>query len=132
MKPVKLLLDENLSPKVSEALGSAGVDVCHARDRDLLGASDAEVLDRAFTEDRVLVTSNVEDFAKLARARELHCGIVLVEDGQLLRHEQLDVVRRAIEAIEQHGDMANTILRIARDGTFELGTSWPPSRTEGG
>jgi predicted nuclease of predicted toxin-antitoxin system len=86
---VKLLLDENISPKVAEILcREDGIDVCHLRDRGGLGTPDHEVLDLAFAEDRVLVTSNVADFVKLARARELHPGIVLVEEGGLRRDEQ--------------------------------------------
>jgi len=30
---------------------------------------------------------------KLARARELHSGVILVEDGDLVRDEQLGVLR---------------------------------------
>ena len=79
---VKLLLDENLSPKVAETLSKEdGVDICAVRDRGMLEASDDEVLDRAFEEDRILVTANVCDFEKLAHARELHAGIVLLEQG---------------------------------------------------
>jgi predicted nuclease of predicted toxin-antitoxin system len=52
-----------------------GLDACHVRERGLLGATDAEVLERAFSEARVFVTKNVGDFAKLANARELHAGI---------------------------------------------------------
>jgi len=58
-----------------------GVDVCAVRDRGMLEASDDEVLDKAFEEDRVLVTANVCGFEKLAHARELHAGIVLLEQG---------------------------------------------------
>ena len=67
---VRLLLDENRSPKVAEALAKEdGIDACHVRDRNMLAASDHEVLERAFAEDRILVTANVDDYAKLARAR---------------------------------------------------------------
>jgi predicted nuclease of predicted toxin-antitoxin system len=45
------------------------------RDRGLLGARDHPVLEAAFAEDRVLATSNVDDFVKLARTREVHPGI---------------------------------------------------------
>lgn len=70
---VKLLLDENLSPQVADRLCKEdGIDACGVRDRGLLEATDAEVLDRAFAEDRILVTKNVDDFDKLARSRELH------------------------------------------------------------
>jgi predicted nuclease of predicted toxin-antitoxin system len=68
---VKLLLDENLSPAAAVALNAGGIDACHVRDRGILGATDHEVLERAFLEDRILVTSNVDDFVKLARAREI-------------------------------------------------------------
>ena len=64
---VKLLFDENVSPAVAEQLARIdGLDACHVRDRGLLAATDAEVLERAYDEDRILVTANVADFLKLA------------------------------------------------------------------
>jgi len=80
----------------------------------------------SFTEDRILVTSNVNDFVKLARARELHAGIVLVEDGGLLRDEQLAVVRRAVVALSAEGDLVNRVLRIWQDDTVVF-EDIPPS-----
>ncbi|HEV3188988.1 MAG TPA: DUF5615 family PIN-like protein [Polyangiaceae bacterium] len=115
---VKLLLDENVSPMVAETLRKEdGVDAVHVRDRGLLGALDHTVLEAAFAEDRVLVTSNVDDFVKLARARELHPGIVLIEDGGLFRAEQLQVVRKAIAALGGQRDLVNRVLRIWLDGS---------------
>lgn len=84
----KFLLDEKLSPAAAVALTADGIDAYHVRDRDILGATDQELLDRAYQEDRVLVTSNVDDFDKLARAREIHAGIVMIERAGLLRDEQ--------------------------------------------
>ena len=79
---VKLLMDENISPRVAMRLRTEdGVDACAIRDRGLLEATDAEVLERAFVEDRLLVTKNVRDFEKLVRSREIHAGIILVEAG---------------------------------------------------
>lgn len=124
MSHVKLLLDENLSPSVAVALCRDGLDVAHVRDRGLNGATDAEVLSKAYEEDRILVTANVGDFEQLARAHEVHPGIVLVEDGDLLRDEQAEITRRAIAAIaaeHQAGrDMVNRVLRISRDGDPRL------------
>ena len=83
----------------------------------MTGATDAEVLERAYEEDRILVTANVGDVEKLAKARDLHGGIVLVEDGALLRDEQEAVIRRAVAAITAEyavgRDMVNRVLRIA-------------------
>jgi len=119
---VKLLVDENLSPKVAEVLRRDGIDACSVRDRGLLEATDPEVFARAFAEDRVVVTVNVCDFEKLASACELHAGVILIECGDLLRDEQVEVVRHAVTAIAQRGDMVNAVLRVAIDGsmTFEV------------
>jgi predicted nuclease of predicted toxin-antitoxin system len=117
---VKLLLDENISPKVAAELARVdGIDACHVRDRGLLAASDAEVLDCAFVEDRILVTANVADFVKLARARDVHPGIVLFENGALLRAEQLRLVRLAVVALTTL-DMVNKAFWIMADGTTRV------------
>ena len=116
---MRLLLDENLSPRVAETLAREdGLDVCHVRDRGMLSAEDSEVLERAFEEDRILVTANVADFERLAHARELHAGIVLIENGVLSREEQLIVLRRVVETLTEAGDLVNHVLRVAEDGTL--------------
>jgi predicted nuclease of predicted toxin-antitoxin system len=115
---VKLLLDENLSPKVAEILCKEdGVDACHVRDRGLLAATDGEVLERAYAEDRVVVTCNVGDFVKLARARDLHPGVILLEDGGMARDEQLIALRRGLEILRGERELVNRVLRIWLDGT---------------
>jgi predicted nuclease of predicted toxin-antitoxin system len=114
---VKLLLDENLSPRVAEILRNEdGLDAVHIRDRGLLEATDPEVLERAYAEDRVLATKNVDDFVKLARARELHPGIILLEQGDLVRAEQLRVLRAAVVALQGERDLVNRVLRVWADG----------------
>ncbi len=124
---MKLLLDENISPKVAEELArKGGLDACHVRDRGLLAATDAEVLERAYDEDRVLVTANVGDFLKLARARDVHPGIVLLEDGALPRAEQLRLLRLAAAAISQLGDLLNKVVWVAADGSMRVEDIPPP------
>lgn len=114
----KLLLDENISPKVAEALREDGVDAVGVRDRGLLEASDAVVFKRAFDEDRIVVTKNIGDFEKLAQTSDLHCGVVLLEKGDMLRDEQLATIRSAVAAIARRGDMINTVLWVATDGVM--------------
>lgn len=125
MNPPKLLLDENLSPAIALTLSQEGFDVAHVRDRGLLQASDVVVFARALQEDRILVTSDVDDFARLARAAPVHAGLVLFEDGGLLRAEQLRLVREAVALIASElsagREMVNRVLRIWSDSshTFE-------------
>lgn len=118
---MKFLLDEDLSPKVAESLRAEDwVDAVHLRDRGLLGASDVEVLQRAFDEDRILVTANVKDFQRLARAQELHPGIVLFLYGALSRNEQLALMRKAMaeiaEELSEERGMVNRVLEIEANG----------------
>lgn len=124
---VKFLLDENVSPKVGEELARIDcLDACHVRDRGLLSATDAEVLQCAYDEDRILVTANVADFLKLARAREMHPGIVLLEDGAVPRTEQVRLIRIVVGAIAELGDLVNKVLWIAADGSTRLQDVPPP------
>jgi len=46
------------------ALAADGIDAWHVRDRGLEGTTDHELLDRAYEEDRILVTLNVGDFPR--------------------------------------------------------------------
>jgi predicted nuclease of predicted toxin-antitoxin system len=123
--PLRLLIDEDLSPTVAQTLRETdGLDAVAVRDRGKLAATDREVMELAYAESRILVTANVADFASLAAARELHPGIVLLVEGDLLRGEQLAVTRHAIALIEVEAeagrDMVNRVLRIALDGTHNF------------
>lgn len=121
VNPPKLLLDENLSPSIALTLSREGFDVVHVRDRGMLRATDAEVFARAFAEDRIVVTSNCDDFAKLARANTVHVGLVFFEDGGLLRDEQLRLTREALGHLADETaagrDLVNRVLRIWSDST---------------
>lgn len=117
---VKLLLDENPSPSAAVALFAADIDACHVRDRGILGATDHEVLERAFLEDRILVTSNVDDFVKLARVREIHAGIVLIERAGLLRDEQIELIRQVAAKLVEHGAMINELLHVDEHGSMRF------------
>ena len=70
----------------------------------------------------MLVTSNVDDFVRLARAVQVHPGLVLIEQGSLLRDEQMEVVRRALALVDAElaggEDMVNRLLRIWADLTY--------------
>jgi len=112
----KLLLDENLSPWVGVQRRQEERDVVHIRDRGILGDPDHAVLAKAFDEDGILVTANVGVFRKLAGARELHAGMVLVEDGGLNRAEQLEVLQRILVALDAEDDLVNRVLTVKLDG----------------
>jgi predicted nuclease of predicted toxin-antitoxin system len=117
---LKLLLDENISPKVGEQLRTDGVDAVGVRDRGLLQAEDRVVLARAFVEERVLVTKNIDHFEKLANARAIHAGIVFLEDGAMNRDQQLRVIRLVVNHLKNEPDLVNRVLRVSTDGTMNF------------
>lgn len=124
-KRMKFLIDEDISPSVALILCERLlVDAVAVRDRGLLGVSDKEVLEYAFNEDRIVVTANIKDFEKFAKATEVHAGIVFIVEGDLLRDEQIKICFAAVEFIQQElvagRDMINRVLYISIDGTKKL------------
>lgn len=73
---MKLLLDENISPLVAEALRLEGYDALHVRETGLKGRADQEILTFAKKEGRALVTLDA-DFADVRRfPLGSHTGII--------------------------------------------------------
>ena len=120
---MRLLLDENVSPKIVRALSKAGHNVYHVRDRGLRGRADHVIWRRAIDESRVLVTINARDFVRLAKREELHGGLITFP-SRLTPDEQLAQIVRAIARfdadIAQGRDSLNRWLDIGDDGTIEV------------
>jgi predicted nuclease of predicted toxin-antitoxin system len=75
---VRLLIDANLSPRVVPALLAAGHDSAHVFDVDLTDASDALILQRADDDDKVIVSSDTDFGALLARQQRSKPSFVLL------------------------------------------------------
>jgi predicted nuclease of predicted toxin-antitoxin system len=116
----RLLLDENISPGIAQVLQQEGIDVCGLRDRGLLGKHDSVILEWAFADDRMVVTKNVKDYEALASERELHAGLVLLEDGTLDADAQLLTIQRVLRLLEKERDLINRAVRVGRNGTITL------------
>ena len=79
----KLLADENLHSDVVAELRSRGFDVLSVYEEGLRGATDAELLQLAFRENRVVVTHD-SDFGTLAiLAGEPVVGILYLRPGHI-------------------------------------------------
>jgi predicted nuclease of predicted toxin-antitoxin system len=108
---MKFIIDEDLSPRVARYLCQEFCfDAIAVRDRGLLGATDCEVLDYAFDEERILVTANIRDFEKLAANAEIHAGIVLMQDGDLLAAEQIELMAMVVRVLQSEIDLGNDLI----------------------
>ena len=75
---MRLLLDNNLSPKLVEPLVAAGHDVAHVGDRGMASADDPSVLALAAENRRVLVSADSDFGTLLARTNATSPSFVLV------------------------------------------------------
>ena len=124
---MRLFVDENLSPRLVSVGHDRGYDATCARDRNLLGASDTEILDFCVGEDRVCVTNNTDDFRELVGNLDLHPGLIVLPN--ITRESQLKLLARALELIEQRAEaarhvpralMVNHVLEVDETGACEL------------
>lgn len=57
---MKFLIDNALSPVLSEALRAAGYDSMHVRDYQMQAAADVDILARAIVEERIVVSADTD------------------------------------------------------------------------
>ncbi len=75
---MRLLLDANLSPRLAVALPTAGYDVTHVADLDLLAAPDSVIFDRAVDDGYVVVTADTDFSMLLALRRASSPSVILL------------------------------------------------------
>ena len=79
---MKLCLDEDISPRVSEILKKMGMDAVSAHETSMLEASDEQQLSYAAAEGRAMVTRNRDDFITLTvqffEALKPHKGLIIL------------------------------------------------------
>ena len=110
---MKLLLDENLSPRLMEVLRDRYPDVVHVRDVGLASANDDEVWNFAASNARMIVTKDA-DFNQRAflmgpppKVIWLRVGNATTSEiAQLLSQHDSDIL-----AFEQDGDAALLALK---------------------
>jgi predicted nuclease of predicted toxin-antitoxin system len=106
---VRLLLDEHYSPILAEQLRAAGHDVVSVQEReDVRSLEDRQLLMKAASEGRAVMTEDAKDFIPLVReaaaAGERHFGLILTSSRSLSRrkHAVGDVIRRLDEFLTEH------------------------------
>jgi len=74
---MRFLVDNALSPVVAEALWQAGHDATHIRQYGMEASPDSQVLARAASEDRVLVSADADFGAILAARNQAKPSLIL-------------------------------------------------------
>lgn len=97
---MKLLLDENLSPRVARMLQLAGHDVAHVTEVGLGNTDDAEILTAAAGQGRAIVTADT-DFGALLAARGTSSPsvVMLRSSDHLTPDEQARLIVTVLERV---------------------------------
>jgi predicted nuclease of predicted toxin-antitoxin system len=83
--PIRILLDEHLSPTIAHQLATLGFDIVCARDRGLANrrVQDWQILDWCSEQQYAVCTMNAADYEREHERRRArngsHCGILIVE-----------------------------------------------------
>ena len=98
---MKLLLDENLPPRLARLLNDAGHDAVHVRDLDAAGSSDPQIIALALADGRTIVSADTDFGALLASTGATAPSIVLVREVVDRRPAELaELLTMCIEELE--------------------------------
>lgn len=78
--PIRIHLDENVNLAIARGLRLRAIDVMTTQEAGLLGASDAEQMNFAHGENRVIYTED-SDFLVFAAQSTTHSGIAFSQKG---------------------------------------------------
>ncbi|MGW4535574.1 DUF5615 family PIN-like protein [Nocardia sp. NPDC004340] len=96
----KLLVDENLSPRLAERLEAAGYDVAHAHDVGLFGGDNRRALERAKSSGRALVTAERKYIPELVAGASVP-SVVLLHSADATVDDQVTVLKQALPRLNQ-------------------------------
>lgn len=103
---MRLLLDEDLSPKIAEILRRNGIDAVSVHDIGRSGLSDKSQLEHSASEGRCFVTRNRNDYIILTRqffaSNKPHKGVLVVSSSH--RFDDFSGIAKAIAKYILHYD----------------------------
>ena len=86
---MKFLVDANLSPRLAELLRAAGHDAVAVRDLLLSSAPDVVILDRALSDDRIVISHDTDFGTLLAMRRLTRPSFILIRSSDPVTTDEI-------------------------------------------
>lgn len=116
---VRFLIDNALPPRLAELLKQAGHDAIHVRAYGMYASADADILDRAREEARVIVSADTDFGAILAAQEAAHPSFVLFRDPNLFSAEDyMNVLAVSLSLLEP--DLTAGCVAVFRSGRLRV------------
>jgi len=128
---MKVLIDQNLSPKLADALRGSGHDVAHTAEKNLATASDLELFDVCRRENRLLITADVR-LTKFIADYNFTDPTVIIVRGYRRDEDMTSDLLKVITLAEQllfggdHAIISQTLDRPARVRLLPLNAGSAP------
>jgi predicted nuclease of predicted toxin-antitoxin system len=110
---VRFLIDMPLSPELATWLVQQGHDAVHALHLGLDRAPDETIVERARTEQRVIVTADLDYPRLLALTQAEGPGLILFRGGDYSEQESIERLTRALETTPQE-ELPTSLLVIEK------------------
>src|SRR4030043_586018 len=94
---MRFLVDESTGPVVAEWLRKNGHDVFSVFNESR-GMQDVDIIQKAFTDNRILVTNDKDFGEKVYRERQPHRGVVLLRLEDERAFVKIEIIRRLLES----------------------------------
>ena len=112
---MKFLIDNSLSPLLSEALQTANHESVHVRDYGLQKSDDEVIFDRAASEDRVVVSADTDFGTILVTRQAVKPSVILFRGESPHRPELQAALPRILQIDNSPQPIATFVLACRRD-----------------
>ena len=107
---MRFLIDNNLPPRMAEALIAAGHDAVHVRERGLAKADDAVIFDAAAAANRCLISQDTDFATLLATRRQGSPSVIIFRQRQKSLDSLLPVLLGNLEQLSDDLETGSVVV----------------------